>query len=69
MSASEAQMRAAIEAFVASVEDSERRWDAARGGQHVPDHSEWASAPPSIRARLLRWAREMRAAAAPRGAP
>ena len=67
MSAPEERMRAVIEAFAASVEDAERRWSAPRGGQHAPDHSDWAVASPSIRARLQWWAREMRAAAASGG--
>ena len=68
MSAPEERMRTAIEAFAASVEDAERRWSAPRGGQHVPDHSDWAAAPPSVRARLRWWAREMLHACRPGGA-
>jgi hypothetical protein len=63
----ESELRDAVEAFAVSVDDAEQYWSAARGGQHVPFHGDWACAPPSVRQRLLWWARHLREASA-RGA-
>lgn len=51
----------AAEAFAADIEhEAHKREQASRGGQHVPNHSRLAGAPPSTMIELQRWAREFR---------
>jgi len=62
------RMAKVVEAFVDSVERAvcanEQR---GRGGQHVPFHGDFASAPPSVLIQLERYAREIKAALAASG--
>lgn len=52
-------LRAAVEAFIETVNAAVRANRRGRGGQHVPFHGDFCSAPPSVMGRLEWWARNL----------
>lgn len=58
-----AKLEAAAVSFIDAFERAERHNETrGMGGQHVPFHGEFCSAPPSVMGQLRRFAREMKAA-------
>lgn len=52
-------LRAAVEAFIETVNAAVRANRRGRGGQHVPFHGDFCAASPSVMGRLEWWARNL----------